>query len=67
MEPHEQTDAFTFALDNLVDRYIAEFDLGIHTIVGVMEDKKLDLLMGKDIILEPDEEEKEEDDDYEFL
>ena len=67
MEPHEQTDAFTFALDNLVDRYIAEFDLGIHTIVGVMEDKKLDLLMGKDIILEPDEEEKEEDDAYEFL
>ena len=67
MEPHEQTDAFTFALDNLIDRYIAEFDLGIHTIVGVMEDKKLDLLIGKDIILEHDDEKEEEDDDYEFL
>ena len=37
MKDHEQTDAFTFALDNLIDRYLAEFDLGIHTIVGVLE------------------------------
>lgn len=68
METHEQTDAFSFELDNLVDRFLAEFDIGVHTIVGVMEDKKLDLLMGKDIILEPDpEEDTEEGDDYEFL
>ena len=68
MKDHEQTDAFTFALDNLVDRYLAEFDLGIHTIVGVLEDKKLDLLLGKDIHFRPEDNlENDEEDENEYL
>ena len=67
MNNHEQTDAFTFALDNLVDRYIAEFDLGLHTIVGVLEDKKIDLLIGKDIYFQSDDDSEEDKENYDFL
>lgn len=65
MKDHEQTDAFTFALDNLIDRYLAEFDLGVHTIVGVMEDKKLDLLLGKDIHFQQEEDTEEDSEEWE--
>ena len=65
MKDHEQTDAFTFALDNLIDRYLAEFDLGIHTIVGVLEDKKLDLLLGKDLHFRADEDIEEDTEEWE--
>ena len=45
MDINEQTDAFTGALDNLVDKFSREFDLNVQTIVGVLEDKKLELLL----------------------
>lgn len=45
MNINEQTDAFTGALDNLIDKFSREFDLNIQTIVGVLEDKKLELLL----------------------
>ena len=53
MEHHEQVDAFTFELDNLVQRFLEEFDVGVHAIVGVLEDKKLDLLIGKEVEFDP--------------
>jgi hypothetical protein len=56
MNINEQTDALTMALDNLVDKFQREFDLNLQTIAGVLEDKKLDLLTGKDIIFEMDDE-----------
>lgn len=56
MNINEQTDALTMALDNLVDKFQREFDLNLQTIAGVLEDKKLDLLTGKDILFEMDEE-----------
>jgi hypothetical protein len=60
MEHHEQVDAFSFELDNLVDRFLIEFDVGIHAIVGVLEDKKLDLLVGKDVEFNLDDEAEED-------
>lgn len=45
MNINEQTDAFTGALDNLIDKFSREFDLNVQTIVGVLEDKKLELLL----------------------
>jgi len=56
MNINEQTDALTIALDNLVDQFQREFDLNLQTIAGVLEDKKLELLTGKDIYFEIDDE-----------
>ena len=52
----EQTDALTMALDNMVEQFQREFDLNLQTIAGVLEDKKLELLTGKDIYFEIDDE-----------
>ena len=43
MEYHEQVDAFTFDLENLVERYHNEFDLTIETMVGCLECTKVSL------------------------
>ena len=45
MDHKEQTLAFSNALHKLIDRYTAEFDLSMHAIVGVLEDKKLSMLL----------------------
>ncbi len=45
MKHHEQIDAFSLELDNLISRHSAEFDLDMHTIIGVLESKKVDLLL----------------------
>ena len=34
---HEQIDAFSMDLDNLIARYLNEFDLHMETIVGCLE------------------------------
>jgi hypothetical protein len=44
MDFYEQTDAFTFELDSLVERYMSDFDINIYTIVGVLEAKQKELL-----------------------
>ena len=44
MDFYEQTDAFTFEVDSLVDRYMRDFDINIYTIVGVLEAKQKELL-----------------------
>ena len=43
MDFDEQTDAFTFELENLVERYIREFDINIYTVLGVLEAKQQEL------------------------
>lgn len=45
MKQTEQIDAFSTELDNMISRYTAEFDLDMHTIIGVLESKKVDLLL----------------------
>jgi hypothetical protein len=62
MNHNEQTDAFTFELTNLITRFVNEFDINIHTIVGVLEDVKFDILVGKDIEFEVDDSGLSDDD-----
>ena len=45
MNRHEQIDALVFEMNNLINRHVAEFDLDTHTIVGVLEDMKMELLL----------------------
>ena len=39
----EQTDAFRFALDDLVGRYLSEFDLNTFVIMGALQEKIIEL------------------------
>ena len=43
MTQEEQVDAFTFELDNLIDRYTQEFDLTLASVIGVLECMKLEI------------------------
>ena len=45
MNYNEQTDAFDFELDNLIKRFRDEFDVNTYTIAGVLEAKKMDILL----------------------
>lgn len=56
MKHHEQIDAFAFALDALISRYTAEFDLPVATIVGVLEDRKMEMLLERTVHFAPDGE-----------
>jgi hypothetical protein len=55
----EQTDAFRFDLDDLVYRYIEEFDINAITIIGALQEKIQELVdMGSfeaDLDIEEDE------------
>ena len=63
MDFNEQTDAFTFELDNLVDRYINDFDINIYTILGVLEAKQQELISRGTINFEIDPD----DDNLDFF
>ena len=41
MDFDEQTDAFRFDLDDLCDRYLEEFDINSFTLIGALEEKRL--------------------------
>lgn len=55
----EQTDAFRFELDNLIYRYIDEFDINTFVMVGALQEKIQELLEAgnseMDIDLDDDE------------
>jgi hypothetical protein len=68
MDFDEQTDAFRFDLDDLCERYLEEFDINTFTLIGALEEKKLEFskiksiiddkvieLLGEDIEFEPEE------------
>lgn len=68
MDFNEQTDAFRFDLDDLCERYLEEFDINTFTLIGALEEKKLEIskiksiiddkvieLLGEDIEFEPEE------------
>ena len=40
----EQTDAFRFDLDDLVARYLAEFDINCFVIIGSLQEKIVELV-----------------------
>lgn len=57
MDRYEQIDAFYSDLGKLINRYKAEFDIDMYTIVGVIEDKKISLLLGEESVeFEADED-----------
>ena len=63
MDYHQQTDALTYDLMNIVNRYREEFDLNHQTIIGVFEFVKLDLMTdGVCFVEDPDNEDDNEDD-----
>ena len=39
----EQTDAFRFELEDLVNRYLSEFDINTFTIMGALQEKIIEM------------------------
>ena len=39
----EQTDAFRFELDDLIVRYLSEFDINTFTIMGALQEKIIEI------------------------
>jgi hypothetical protein len=58
----EQTDAFRFDLDDLVERYLQEFDINTITMMGALQEKIQELTARGNIEFEVDEDFFEEDD-----
>lgn len=63
MDINDQTDAFLFEIQNVVNRFRAEYDLNHATIVGVLEVVKLDYLTFSETTIEFEAEEDENDDE----
>jgi len=61
----EQTDAFRFELDNLVERFLEEFDLNTITLVGALTEKTKELLEVGSIEFEMDDAFFDDDNDDE--
>ena len=55
----EQTDAFRFDLDNLVNRYLSEFDINSFTIMGALQEKIIELSCDGNFEIEIDDEEED--------
>tara|TARA_B100000989_G_scaffold62835_1_gene43357 strand:+ start:5078 stop:5293 length:216 start_codon:yes stop_codon:yes gene_type:complete len=56
----EQTDAFRFDLDDLIYRYIDEFDINTYVMVGALQEKIKELLEANDSEIEMDFEDDED-------
>lgn len=56
----EQTDAFRFDLDDLVNRYLSEFDINAFTIMGGLQEKIIELSMAGSFEAEIDLEDLED-------
>lgn len=52
----EQTDALRFDLDDLINRYVDEFDLNTITIIGALQEKVEELCSGGNIEFEMDDD-----------
>jgi len=62
MNINEQTDAFLFELQNVVNRFKAEYDLNHATIVGTLEIVKMDYLIEGDEVEFIDDMDDDNDD-----
>lgn len=58
MNLDDQADAFYIELSNLINRFTDEFDLNLYTVVGVMDAKKMEVMM--DVGLEMGDEMNED-------
>ena len=52
----EQTDAFRFDLDDLINRYYEEFDLNSITILGALQEKVCEISSSGSVEFEVDED-----------
>jgi len=52
----EQTDAFRFELDSMVDRYLQEFDINTITMIGALREKMQELINSGNIEFEADDD-----------
>lgn len=62
MNRNEQIDIFQQELAKMIHRFRSEFELDLHTIVGVIEDEKMELLLGGGVGFESDIDLEEEED-----
>ena len=60
----EQTDAFRFELDDMVDRYLQEFDIKTITIIGALKEKMYELIEAGNAEMDIDPDEDTDDDLY---
>jgi hypothetical protein len=58
----EQTDAFRFDLENLINRYLSEFDINAFTIMGALQEKIIELTYSGSFECELDDLDDEEED-----
>lgn len=67
MDNNEQTDAFLYEIQGVVNRFRTEFDLNHATIIGCLEMVKLDYLVEPtdEVMFEADDDLLEEDDNDE--
>jgi len=63
MTYNEQTDALQAEIANLLRRYVEEFDLNVPTIIGVLEETKIDLAQDGTIFMSLDDDFLELDDE----
>lgn len=61
MNINEQTDQFLFELQNVINRFKAEYDLNHATIIGTLEIVKMDYLVDGDEIVFEDDMDDDED------
>ena len=59
----ELTDAFRFDLDNLVDRYLREFDINSLTVIGCLHEKMIELSQSGYVDFEVDPDFFEDDEE----
>lgn len=58
----EQTDAFRFDLENLINRYLSEFDINAFTIMGALQEKIIELTYSGSFEYEIEDLDDEEED-----
>lgn len=58
----EQTDAFRFDLENLINRYLSEFDINAFTIMGALQEKIVELTYAGSFECELEDIDDEEED-----
>tara|TARA_R110002110_G_scaffold120542_1_gene295792 strand:+ start:199 stop:405 length:207 start_codon:yes stop_codon:yes gene_type:complete len=68
MDYNEQTDALVMELDNLISRFGDEFDINNYTMIGVLEAKKMELLLDNDVefLGDPDLLDEDPEDGFEL-
>ena len=52
----EQTDAFRFELDSMVDRYLKEFDINTIVMIGALREKEQELINAGNMEFDADDD-----------